>query len=650
MSNSALNSNSKNMNKLKRSLGKISTSLRRKVIVSIFIPVILIYLFTISYQSIDGYSESLASAHEIADNRAYSVAAKVEEQMIRDMESCRSLARTMQRSVTMPRRQRLELCDNLIRYSREDNPQFLSVWYNWQLHTFREGWKQSYGRFRSTIALYGDHNITRVDSLDLYGEPQGLYKAVQQRCTETVTDPYYEDYEGSFDHEILEASLCVPLLDANNKFVGLVGVDVSLDSFQDMLVRLTEGDKGSHYMLFSPDGRIVASTRPEEKGMMVADLENPLFDNKEVFSTLKDGTSYNSVAEVDGEELYFVTAPIAVDNVGGHWGLAMMLDHGEIIQAARAGFFRYLGIGISGLLIIGFLFNRFIVNIVHPMGEITDYANELAAGDLSHVLVVDRTRKDEVGQMMIALDKMGSNMKVAIRELKESAALLGKTAGGINADVRNLAEQAMAQASSMQQISTSMQEISVASNSNHAYSESALAISSNASTRMEEGTATVDEASAAMLEVSKHLGVIREIANQTAILSLNANVEAARAGTSGKGFAVVATAIRDLAERCRTVSNTIEAITSRGNARAVAASESMNTIKPDIDKTAKLVKEITANSYSQTTAVNEISSAIASLNDNTQRTAASADKMAEYVHNLTIQSEKLGVIVDKFTL
>lgn len=629
----------------------IRNSLRRKVVATIFIPIVVIYIAMIAYQSITRYSESLSQEHMLADNQASAIALKVEEQMLNDMSNCQVLSSVMQNYVSLPRKMRFERCDELARTLYDTYPHYLAVWYNWQFFTLDSKVYEHYGRVRTTLTHSEDGSIMhKVDSCDVGGEnPEGLYSKIHISKTSLVSDPYFEDYVGTYEKAILEASICSPMLDPQGQFVGLCGFDVSLDSFQKMFSSLFS-DNQIHAILYSADGHVVASTVDEERGKILKECPGIIDAVSLMKQTLVNDERMSDVRELAGNDVYCSVVPVRTTFDGGKWGLALLYDHNLVLSAARSDFFMSLAVGAVGLILIWLLFNRFIFNIVSPIDDITDYANNLAEGHLNYELSIDSKRRDEVGQVMRALQQMGVNMKSAISQLRDSAILLGRTANSINVDVKHLADQALHQASSMQEISTSMQEISKASNSNHGNAQAALKISGEATVKMQEGASTVKEASDTLTDIANRLAEIREIANQTTILSLNANVEAARAGEHGKGFMVVAASIRQLATRCREVSDDIEVLVGKGNKRAVAAVKSMGHVMPHIDNTANLVKQITENSYMQTSAVSQITSAIDSLNVNSQQSAAKADQMTEYANGLLQEARRLNNLVGAFEL
>lgn len=626
---------------------KTRHNLKIEVVWKIFVPVVVVYVAVISYQSFVDYHKTLKLTQEKTSALAGRIAGSLSDRLTVDMVYCRALQQMMSATAHLPARERIDACDRMMATAKENNPGFMSVWYNWQLCTLDSHWPHSYGRARSTIISKGASNVMRKDTLDLDGEPDGMYKDYRQYCGEVITEPYYEDFEGVYDHEVLSASYCLPLL-RNGNFQGLMGIDVSLDHFQKLISSLNVSSRVK-LILIAPDGRVVASSNTGQRGLYV-DSVMPQLTTAHLTDTVLAGSEASAVFDVDNTSHFCALMPVRIGKSPQCWALAAMLDETYVVADARANLMFFLLLGLVGTLVIGLLLWRFSTHIVEPIVAIRDYARRISSGDLRSDFTLSVGRKDELGDMVDALRTMSSRLKQTIGQLQASAVAVAGTAERINEDVRMLAEGALEQSSAMQQITTSMSEIDTASLKNHKHSKDAMDCSSAASARVQEGAASVHDASDVMLEIGGRLAAIRDIANQTGILSLNASVEAARAGAAGRGFSVVAAEIRRLAENSRQASDMIDHLAEMCKDRAVAASEKITQIVPDIDRTATLVQEITANSFAQSTAVSQVSHAMSQMNDLSQRNAESADRMANYAEMLHSQSRSMSELAHSFRL
>ncbi|MBN8498914.1 MCP four helix bundle domain-containing protein, partial [Accumulibacter sp.] len=204
-----------------------------------------------------------------------------------------------------------------------------------------------------------------------------------------------------------------------------------------------------------------------------------------------------------------------------------------------------LVLAISAFLIgIGFAF-WVTRSITRPISEAVSAANALAEGDLSVNIKVDS--KDEVGQLMAALQTMVGKLSQIIGEVRTAADNLSNASGQVSATAQSLSQSSSEQAASVEESTASMEEMSASIVQNTENARVTDGMASTAARQAVEGGEAVGRTVEAMKSIAEKIGIIDDIAYQTNLLALNAAIEAARAGEHGKGFAVVAAEVRKLA-------------------------------------------------------------------------------------------------------
>lgn len=293
-------------------------------------------------------------------------------------------------------------------------------------------------------------------------------------------------------------------------------------------------------------------------------------------------------------------------------------------------------IGAILAIVLGYIIAQMIAR---PLAAANTLVGAVAEGDLRKK--VDVTSKDEVGQMLTAINQMVENLRNTVASVTASSTNVTSGSEEMSSTAQQLSQGATEQSAAAEESTSSMEEMTSSIQQNADNARQTDKIASKAAEDGKTSGEAVARTVQAMKEVAEKINIIEEIARKTDLLALNAAVEAARAGEHGKGFAVVASEVRKLAERSQTAAAEISRLTADGVKTADGAGQLLAKLVPDIQKTAELVREIAAASVEQSTGATQVSKAIQQLDQVIQQNAAASEEMASTAEELSSQAEVL---------
>lgn len=284
--------------------------------------------------------------------------------------------------------------------------------------------------------------------------------------------------------------------------------------------------------------------------------------------------------------------------------------------------------------------------LIDASRDVTELARRMAAGDLTMTV---RERSDQ-DHLMRAINRMLTTLNRVFAHAMAAAGNVDQGSREMSSAAELTAQGASEQASMAEETFSAIEELgtNVRHNAEHAMETEKIAVKSARDAR--DCQRAVEEAVAAVKQIVKKIAIIEEIARQTDLLALNAAVEAARAGEMGRGFAVVAAEIRRLSERSRNAAGKITELSSLTTETSETACRMLEHLVPDIERTADLVREISAATGEQDAAVRQIGKSTQQLDQVIQRNLSTSEELAATSEELAGQSEQLRRVVGFFKL
>ncbi len=527
---------------------------------------------------------------------------------------------------------------------------------------------------------------------EVYGT-QDFYKQAQESKVASATLPMENADTGKASFY-----MTVPILDGD-RFLGIVTTEISTEVFNELDMS-TLGYENVFFDVLDNQDNFVYSNNPDAKGKNLGDFIGQKYNDMLV----EKMQNKEAFFQRDSQVRYYV--PLQIEGVDWWVQTAMTIPHFD--QEKNQLLFALILSEVIIFILVQIINFVRISNALKPLKKISEAGKEVAGGNFD--VEIHYPHKDEIGELSSSISEVigrskkivfdlrdrldamaGGNftenleseeyvgdyaplleslkhiqedMNRTLQEVHASSVQVLSSAEQVNTGAQSLSQGATEQASSIEELSANMQDISqsiqastkTAGDAYKLQGEAGVAVLQS-NEKMEEMRKAMDDITAKSNEISKIIKTIDDIAFQTNILSLNAAIEAARAGAAGKGFAVVADEVGNLAQKSAKaaqntgllIEETIEAV-EKGAKITEETAESLNSVSKSTEEVNTLIEKISSASSKDLEGITSLNQGLQQISSVVQANSATAEQSAAASEELTGQANKMNELVERFQL
>lgn len=480
-----------------------------------------------------------------------------------------------------------------------------------------------------------------------------------------ITNPEIDANDGS-----IVTSIKSTVYSSSGSLLGVLGIDILASEIKSGLIEKMHYQNEGYGFLYTADGRIISfpdeSNKIDMSTLPTLDQVDGLISHASGFQKLLSASAPQkellSTVNFKGEEYLVLVSPIIDETMALDWRVGFMVPmHAINDPVSQTTYSSILSVIVVMLLTSVVIYVTIERLLTKPLKRVMVAMDDIATGDGNLTKRIEISSNDELGQLSQSFNTFVENIQQIISQCHTTTQKVIDESDDVGNLVSDFSSTVNEQKGFIEQIATAATEMTQTIHGISDNAQTSLDYATQASKESQQGQALAQNANTLMNDlaqevshstevvnalhknsesISEVLEVIKNIAEQTNLLALNAAIEAARAGEQGRGFAVVADEVRTLASRTQDSTGDIEKIIAKLQESASGAVAAMNV---GTEKTKQGVDVISEVSQKLT----QINQAVALIEEQSNEAASTIKEQASASDEITQQTISVNELADQ---
>lgn len=503
---------------------------------------------------------------------------------------------------------------------------------------------------------------TNIEENTKKGEVYLLPKRLKKLIT---TNPYYYKYKKSGTTELITTNSMPIVIDG--VFKGVVGIDISVKYLDDILSKVKLYKTGYVFMV-SNNGTIISYPDKAYIGKNIKEISELVG----YVDDIKTGKKIYRTQELKNinKKALVVVQPILNENTDMHWSIIGVVPESEYLVELKNIKNMFAILCFLSAVVIMFIIFVIINKLYRELGgepsKVIKIIKNVTKKDLSSELSL---KKNDNISLLYYVSSMVEGLKDFIKQLMSFSDVLHSESRKLNDDSKNINENMREQSSKSTHIATTASEMTKATEDIALsvsevlqYSNATVENSDNGMKSVVETTDNISKINSSIadtrnmvkdlqiksFEIESIIDTIKEISDQVNLLSLNASIEAARAGKYGRGFVVVADEIRKLAEKTKRATTSITEQIESTKSNIINVTCKINSIEDDSKTAVNKVDNLKMNFEEISTNISKLQEMIEGIAAISEEFATSSSSVGLDIEDVSTSSDETALAANSF--